>query len=63
MLEICKKLVAQALSAGADSADCIATATEGISADIYEGHVDEFQKSQTQGMGLRVFQNGRVGLA
>lgn len=63
MLEICKKLVAQALSAGADSADCIATATEGISADIYEGHVDEFQKSQTQGIGLRVLQNGRVGYA
>ena len=53
MLDICKKLVNEALCQGADAADCIASATEGISADIYEGQVDSFQKSQTQGVGLR----------
>ena len=35
MLDICKKLVNEALCQGADAADCIASATEGISADIY----------------------------
>lgn len=63
MLELCKKLVQQALSLGADAADCIASAAEGVSADIYEGHVDSFQKSQTQGVGLRVITGGRVGYA
>ena len=63
MLDICKKLVNEALCQGADAADCIASATEGISADIYEGQVDSFQKSQTQGVGLRVLKKGRVGYA
>lgn len=63
MLELCKQLVQQALRQGADAADCIASASEGISADIYEGHVDSFQKSQTQGVGLRVITGGRVGYA
>lgn len=63
MLEICKKLIAEALRQGADTADCIASATEGISADIYEGQVDSFQKSQTQGVGIRVIRQGCVGYA
>ena len=63
MLDICKKLVQEALCQGADAADCIASATEGISADIYDGQVDSFQKSQTQGIGLRVLRQGRVGYA
>ena len=63
MLDICKKLVQEALGQGADAADCIASATEGISADIYDGQVDSFQKSQTQGIGLRVLRQGRVGYA
>ena len=37
MLDICKKLVQEALCQGADAADCIASATEGISADILSG--------------------------
>lgn len=63
MLDICKKLVSEALCQGADAADCIASTTEGISADIYDGQVDSFQKSQTQGIGLRVLRQGRVGYA
>ncbi len=63
MLDICKKLVNEALCQGADAADCIASATEGISADIYEGQVDSFQKARPKGSVFVFSKKGRVGYA
>ncbi len=63
MQALCESLVALALQQGADGADCLARTSEGISAGVYEGQLESFQKSQVQGIGLRVIQQGRVGYA
>jgi len=61
--ELLDKLLSEALALGAEDADAILTRSKSIDANIYKGEMDEYSHAQVEGVGIRVFMDGRVGYA
>ncbi|MDL2225999.1 TldD/PmbA family protein [Eubacteriales bacterium OttesenSCG-928-M02] len=63
MERILHELLEEAKALGAQEADAIITKATEVEANLYKGEVDEYTNATTQGMGLRVILDGKVGYA
>ena len=55
LLNLAEDLLARAKKLGADSGDALAIDAQGIDIEMREGEIEKLERTESRGMGLRVF--------